>query len=35
MSLGSLDFKLVTPVEEENEGGRVTKENRKVGKIPL
>jgi hypothetical protein len=35
MSLGSLFFQLVTAVEEENEGGRMTQETRRVGKISL
>jgi len=35
MPLGSLVLQLVTAVEEENEGGRMTQETRKVGKIPL
>jgi hypothetical protein len=35
MPLGSFVFQLLTAVEEENEGGRMTQETRRVGKIPL
>jgi hypothetical protein len=35
MPHSSLIFQLVTAVEEENEGGRMMQETRRVGKIPL
>jgi hypothetical protein len=35
MPLRSLVFQLVTAVEEENEGGPMMEETRRVGKVPL